>query len=278
MSASTPASPYVRLKDGNGPPILIAHGLSGTVQVSNLARSIQTPYPIYGIQALGVDGADEPLDRIEHMATYYLRGLEELCPEGPYILIGYSFGGLVALEMAQRLREEGKQIPLLVMLDAYPHSRFLRLPTRLNLYVRRLRTHFRDMSRMAPRAALSYLKDRIANRLRLAKIVDESESCLDAGRFSISDPTLRQVKEKAYVAYSNYRPRYYAGKVAFVTSETKTFFPTDPTAVWKHLTAGLEIDAVPGDHLNIIGSEVASLAALLTRYIERVPSVSMSNL
>jgi thioesterase domain-containing protein len=44
----------------------------------------------------------------------------EFQPLGPYILIGYSFGGLIALEMAQRLTEEGKQVALLTFVDTYP--------------------------------------------------------------------------------------------------------------------------------------------------------------
>jgi pimeloyl-ACP methyl ester carboxylesterase len=51
---------------------------------------------------------EEPFDCVEDMAQYYVEGLNELQPCGPYILIGYSFGGLVALEMAQRLSDSGE--------------------------------------------------------------------------------------------------------------------------------------------------------------------------
>src|ERR1700723_776119 len=121
MSTLTRFSPLVLIKaGGETPPIFIVHGLSGFVQFRELADHIQTNHPIYGIQAQGIDGMAEPLERVEDMAQLYVETLQELCPYGPYILIGYSFGGLVALEMAQRLSGGGKKIALLALLDTYP--------------------------------------------------------------------------------------------------------------------------------------------------------------
>ena len=57
----------------------------------------------YGIQAKGVDGLEEPFDRVEDLAAFYLRSLSEIQPHGPYLLVGYCFEGLVALEMAHSL-------------------------------------------------------------------------------------------------------------------------------------------------------------------------------
>lgn len=102
------------------PPIFITHGLCGTGQFFELAERIRTKHPVYGIQGKGIDDLEEPFDRVEDMAKFYLEALEELYPQGPYILIGYSFGGLVALEMAQHLLETGKNVALLVLLDASP--------------------------------------------------------------------------------------------------------------------------------------------------------------
>jgi acetoacetyl-CoA synthetase len=88
-------SPFVQIKAGTKePPILIAPGLDGCTSFSKLAKGIQTEHPIYGIQAKGVDGMENPFDCVEDMAQYYVEGLNELQPYGPYILIGYSFGGL----------------------------------------------------------------------------------------------------------------------------------------------------------------------------------------
>jgi thioesterase domain-containing protein len=55
------------------------------------------------------------------MARYSLGAVKQLQPHGPYLLIGFSLGGLVALEMAQQLVAQGEKIGLLAMLDSYPH-------------------------------------------------------------------------------------------------------------------------------------------------------------
>src|SRR5580765_4940092 len=104
MLTADRVSPFVEIRAGElQPPIVIAHGLSGMVQFSELAKHIRTRHPIYGIQARGVDGVEEPLKSVDEMADYYLQELHLIQPRGRYLLIGYSFGGLVALEMAQRL-------------------------------------------------------------------------------------------------------------------------------------------------------------------------------
>jgi acetoacetyl-CoA synthetase len=118
-------SPFVQIKDGDGsPPIFIAHGLCGTVQFYKLAKHIRTGNPVYGIQAKGIDGTEQPFDRVEDMGRFYLESLKHRHPEGPYILVGYSFGGLIALDMAQHLFESGKEVALLVLVDTYPHPRY----------------------------------------------------------------------------------------------------------------------------------------------------------
>ena len=152
MSTLTRFSPFVQIKAGReNPPIFIAHGLSGTVQFGELARHIRTAHPIYGIQAQGIDGTAEPLECVEDMAKLYLDALEELYPQDPYILIGYSFGGLVALEIAQRLSERRKKVALLVLLDAYPHPHFLLAPDRLRLFLKRMKNHTRQMWQLSLR-------------------------------------------------------------------------------------------------------------------------------
>src|SRR5260370_4691198 len=94
--------PLVLLKPGaDMAPLFIVHGLGGNVvEILPLANRIETPRPIYGIQARGVDGIELPLQRVEDMAEAYLDAIRTVQPNGPYFLAGYSFGGLVAFEMA----------------------------------------------------------------------------------------------------------------------------------------------------------------------------------
>lgn len=105
-------SPFVQLKAGcKEPPILIAPGLDGCASFSKLVTRIRTHHPIYAMQAMGVDGIENPFDCVENMAQYFVEGLNELQADGPYILIGYSFrrsGGFGNGPTPVRLRERSR--------------------------------------------------------------------------------------------------------------------------------------------------------------------------
>src|SRR5947208_4078634 len=135
--------PLILLKPGaQAPPIFITHGLGGSVMdFFQVVKHMQVSHPIHGLQAKGIDGVDEPFDRIEDMAQFYLDAVMQLQPHGPYALIGYSLGGLVTLEMAQRLCESGENVALLAMLDTYPNIRYLSPGQRLRLTARVARRH-----------------------------------------------------------------------------------------------------------------------------------------
>lgn len=260
-------SPFVPLKAGSEePPILIAHGLDGRASFSQLAKQIRTGHPIYGIQAKGVDGMEEPFDRIEDMAKFYLGALAKVQPRGPYILIGYSFGGLVALEMAQRLSEGGEKVALLVLVDAYPHPRYLSPGQRLWLVARRTRRHVAEMKRRSPRDALLYFVRGIERRLRIVGGRNHGDRLPKARLLSFAQ-NIRHVHDKAYGAFRHYRPRFYRGKIKFVKAEVNFYFPDDPAAVWGKLAEELEVETVPGDHLEIVRTGFDSLAAVLTRHV-----------
>lgn len=258
-----PFSPFVKLKAGTTKtPVFIAHGLDGRASYSELARHICTDHAIYGIQAKGVDGLEEPFDRIEDMASSYLAALHQHQPEGPCILIGYSFGGLVALEMAQRLLSDGKQLALLILVDAYPHPRYLSPGQRLRLMLRRTRRHTSEMAERPPRDAISYFLRGLARRLHLVGVRNRDMQALTS-RLSFAQTT-RHVQERAYVAYRRYRPRFYPGRIKFVKAGVGSYFPDDPAAVWGKLTGEFECETVPGGHLEIVTTEFEGLAAVLT--------------
>jgi acetoacetyl-CoA synthetase len=260
-------SPLVRIKTGTqDPPLLIVHGLAGTVPFFDLAQHIQTANPVYGIQAKGVDGMEPPLDRIEDMATLYLAALRSLQPHGPYILVGYSFGGLVTLEMAQRLTESGESIALLVLVDAYPDPRYLSRVQRLLLFAQRSKRYmFKSKHRW--NRALRYVAPGLESRLGIPATNQDGVPPQEASRFSFAQTTL-QVKEKAYVALARYQPTFYNGKITFLKSESDSYFPADPVAVWKNLAADFDFEIVPGGHLDMLTTDSDGLAAALTHHVK----------
>ena len=264
--------PLVLLKPGNNaPPIFIAHGLGGSViDFYQLVKFIDSPQPVYGMQARGIDGVDEPFDRIEDLAQFYLNAIKEIQPHGPYYLVGYSLGGLVTLEMAQRLTQNGEQIAMLAMLESYPYSKFLSFGQRLRLAARVAKHRARTVGRLPFRDALSYVLLPSRRRFYFARIVSQNgngASRNELPNVGIVSPTMQRARDTAYLALSRYQPRYYAGKIRFVRAELLTDFPKDPVAVWSKLVEKIECETVPGDHLGIVGTHFDALGSVISKYL-----------
>ena len=235
----------VLLKEGAGkPPVFLAHGLGGSViDFFQPIKHIESDLPIYGLQAKGIEGLDEPLESIEDMAEFHVNAIRELQPQGPYALIGYSLGGLIALEMAQRLSANGEKVALLAMLDAYPHMRQLALGQRLRLVARQATRGF-----------------------RIFRNASGSAPYQPPAGGSLT-PAMQRVRASAYLALTRYRPRFYRGEIKFVRAEILSGFPADAAAVWTPLVGKIEVTTVPGDHLGMIATHYERVAAVLSRYL-----------
>jgi thioesterase domain-containing protein len=102
-------------------PLFCIHAAGGlSWGYLRLMKYIHPDYPIYGVQARGL-ARPEPLPTsIEQMAADYVDQIRTIQPVGPYYLLGYSFGGLVAHAMAAKIQQLGEEVAFLVVLDAYP--------------------------------------------------------------------------------------------------------------------------------------------------------------
>ncbi|MCC6775919.1 MAG: alpha/beta fold hydrolase, partial [Hyphomicrobiales bacterium] len=83
-------------------------------------RHLPTARPIYGLQARGVVQPELAPQSVEEMAADYLQQIRAVQPTGPYHLLGWSFGGLVAHAIATQLQASGQRVALLALLDSYP--------------------------------------------------------------------------------------------------------------------------------------------------------------
>jgi thioesterase domain-containing protein len=105
---------------GSRPPFFCVSHVEGEIlSLRNLARRLGEDQPFYGIQAVGIDGKQAPLTRIEDMAAHYLREIRMYQPTGPYYLGGYSMGGIVAYEMVKQLKAQGEEVGILALIDTY---------------------------------------------------------------------------------------------------------------------------------------------------------------
>jgi acetoacetyl-CoA synthetase len=282
----------VLLKPGQASSALfIAHGLGGSVmELRQVALAIETSHAIYGIEARGLDGSAEPFDSIEDMAGFYVGEIRRVQPHGPYLLAGFSFGGLVALEMAQLLRVEGQAVLFLALLDSFPHTRYWPLRSRFESWRRlarfsgsgatlaRLIDYHRDVLRSKSTAgAAFYLASRAWRALKLSvdifrlgallqRFADFPEAPNQGASRSIVIPdAVRRVQRAGEVAYRKYRPRFYEGEITFIKAQAEVRIPFDAAMLWGTLARSVTVQAIPTDHQNLVRTSAASLAAQLTR-------------
>jgi amino acid adenylation domain-containing protein/non-ribosomal peptide synthase protein (TIGR01720 family) len=114
-------SPLVPIKpSGSKLPFYCVHAGGGNVVgFYDLAQQFAEDQPFYGLQAAGLVEGQEPLSRIEDMAALYIEAIRKQQPEGPYLIGGYSSGGIIAFEMAQQLQRNGQEVGIVALLDSF---------------------------------------------------------------------------------------------------------------------------------------------------------------
>jgi arthrofactin-type cyclic lipopeptide synthetase C len=118
---SAGGSPVVTLQGGaaGAAPLFCVPGAgSGVTSFVDLMEALGPSVPLLGLQPRGVDGEAPPHATVQAAAEHYLRALREACPAGPVHLLGHSFGGWVAFEMALRLHQAGRSVASLTLLDS----------------------------------------------------------------------------------------------------------------------------------------------------------------
>jgi thioesterase domain-containing protein/aryl carrier-like protein len=109
---------------GDRPPLFCLHPAGGLSWCyMPLARHVQDNFQLYGLQARGLDGKTELAGSIREMAQDYIEQIRIVQPHGPYYLLGASFGGILAHEVAVQLQAQHEQVEALVIMDVYPPVR-----------------------------------------------------------------------------------------------------------------------------------------------------------
>jgi thioesterase domain-containing protein/acyl carrier protein len=263
---------------GDRPPFFCVHPVAGNaLSYRELARELGPEQPFWGLQTPALTPGVEPLETVEEMAEAYLEEIRRMQPEGPYRLGGWSFGGLVAYEMARRLEAAGEEVALVALLDTVvPDAGAAPTPAAPGT-----RDHDREVSRALdvfahlfrfPTDEVEELLASLAPEERLAALVDHFQK---SGHLppDLTLDTLRHhlaVEEVIRQANYAYRPRPYGGKVTvFRAQDGPAGDPGDPTAGWSGLAAEVESVAVPGRHqVMVFQPHVVELAKALARYLE----------
>lgn len=252
---------------GDKPPLFCVHGTDGNVFVfQNLARYLDSDQPVYGLQPKGLDGKQAPHTRVEDMAAEYIRQIRTVQPKGPYLLAGFSAGGILAFEMAQQLQAQGQKVALLTMFDT--KSPVYYKPLSWRDWVSR---HLGNFLRLKPKQKLTYFVAGIKERLQkivhkkfyLGSELSSTETSIFIGNKQVAtDIDVFTAQKQALI---DYVPQIYSGRIIFFRSyEQPWWLANDLESGWSGLaTGGVEIHQVPGDHLSIVRADVRALAEQL---------------
>jgi thioesterase domain-containing protein len=200
---------------------------------------LESDRPVYALKHQGDDGQRIPLKTVEAIASRYLADLRTAVPSGPAIICGYSFGGVVAYEMAQQMAAAGERPPLLIIIDAYAPA---------------LHQDAMDHGRNY----LNVLKDLIA-----AQVVDH--------RLRHGIPLKGKLNHFHIIrtyshAISLYQPKPYGGHLALIRA-ADGWGPTD--LGWYMLAQGrFVIREMDCDHVSIVKSKSRELTALIRQLLE----------
>lgn len=244
-------------------PFFCIHGAGGNVlNFRDLAQAMHADQPFYGLQALGVDGVSQPHGSVEEMAEAYLAEIRVRQPEGPYLLGGYSGGGIVAFEIARRLTAVGQPVGLLAFIDTFlpEHA----MPDTLATRLKRVR-----------REGLGYVKGVLSRKVRAAKVAREDRALADhLARGEAVPIHLRELHlwRSFERAQGSYVLKPWDGQALLFRAElADPFFGGGGlTYGWeRYVRGGVDVIVTPGTHSTLlIGPNADLVVRALNRAIE----------
>ena len=273
----------VQLHGGDGTgrrPFFLVAGMFGNVlNLRHLAQMIGQDRPVYGLQARGLIGSDAPHDSMPAAALDYLDEIRQIQPEGPYLLGGFSGGGITAYEMAQQLLAAGEETAALILLDTpLPHRPALSRRDKALIKLQELKSK-------GPSYLLEWAKNRIAWELQKRR----GGGAENTETPSFNNRKIEQAFRRAIAAYdlspwhgplSLMRPpldRHW--KVSggnWVSQEREYVFADNDWSRWAPKT---EVVEVPGNHDSmVLVPNVTTLAAEVKRRLDQAEAEHLGSL
>ena len=250
------SSPFSSLRviqpKGSKPPLFCIHVLGkGLKFYRPMVKYLGTEQPLYGLAIPTVDNSSACLHRAEDLAAHYIKEMQILQPEGPYFLVGMSFGGVVAFEMAQQLVAQGQKVSLLALLDTYAPNSVQLVPIR-----ERLSGHWSKFLQLGP----IYIWQK-ATKSVLRRLNDTFKETAYKFYQRIGSPLPDYLQAYAFEQHNwqasgNYVPQVYPGRITLFQAKEATldfsYYPVTQLG-WGELAAGgLDIYEIPGSHLSMV--------------------------
>jgi thioesterase domain-containing protein len=251
---------------GNRIPLYLIHGDNLSIlSFAGIGKFINPDQPVYALQPKGMDGKSEPLASIESLAAFYNQAIFEQNPSGPYAVIGYSFGGYVAFEMAKQMRAKGKSVLLLGLFDtntsnAENHlnnkAKFFRFLGRIIPKIKWLFQSFLHHPIRSTNYQITALKNRLRSYFKLGTkaVVEELE-----GYQKLMD----QVNAVHHKALSHYHLVPVDEKIVLFKAMERIYFVDDFEFLgWRtYAKKGVEVRQISGDHDTMLKEENAPVLA-----------------
>jgi amino acid adenylation domain-containing protein len=251
--------------NGRNPALFCIHGGDGGVLFyRGLADAFSGHQNLLAIESPAL-GSAEPLDTgsVESLATEYIRALRRRQPRGPYRIAGYSFGGVVAYEMARQLEADGESIAFLCIFDTVNPA------TELRPYAAKERFHvyWTSLGDIGAPAKVTALAKRVAKGIvTFTRVRVESKLARLVSR-TRPHSSLRglQVRDAHGQAMDAYRPGPLRAPLTLVKAATGDHkFATPADYGWSDCASRLVLLTVPGTHLTLFDPEnVGALAETL---------------
>jgi non-ribosomal peptide synthase protein (TIGR01720 family) len=254
----------------DAPELVLVHPVTGSPRgYTHLARLLGGTAAVHGLMAPGLSGEATPLESVPELAEAYLAAMDARGLAEPYRLVGWSFGGLVAYEMAARLTRQGRKVELLGVIDsAAPGGRTLASEDLLGVLFAA------EVGRTEPRGPLELTAEDLAGAGPdgVAELVAGELARRRGDRAADWIPhvhALYLVFRANMRAAAGYRPEPggYPGDLLSIACETKS--AADRTLGWPEFVGGRTArHVIPGDHYSIVEPpNVQALADLLLPHL-----------
>ncbi|AUH34290.1 type I polyketide synthase [Paracoccus tegillarcae] len=257
-----------------GTPFFIVAGMFGNVMnLHQLAQRVGQDRRFFGLQARGLFGEDKPHESFAEAARDYLAELRQVQPEGPYLLGGFSGGGLIALEMARQLREVGEEVAMLVMLDTpLPMRAALSRRDKVLIRAQEMReqglTFWTDWARNKLRYELQKRrKERDAGQEAEAAEGFQDHAIEAAFRGALPKMAMSEWDGPVTLFHPPLDHRYRVSGGQWVTAGREYLIPDNG---WGRWMPKLQVIEVPGDHDSmVLEPNVRRLGTLLCDILRR---------
>ncbi len=262
--------------DSDKPPLFLVAGIGGHVfTFRELAVALGPDQAVLAFTAIGADGEQAPKQRVGDIAAAYQAEIEARGTRGPVFVGGYSFGALVAFELAHRLRGRGVDVRGIVAFDAYAPGYPQRLPP-----VARAVAHLRELVKRDLRGRAAYLAERADNvrRRALVHLGLEHRLAPKVGGDAGLERRMQAVWAASMRARGAYLPGYTdPGPLLLILAGEPYRWPAmsapDATHGWRsYVTGRIDVLTVPGSHLELFAADhVPLMARELRRFMAAGP-------